>query len=114
MCPSEVSDVEFSLWRRYQAEGLVVWGVGSEDDLETLRRFRDQMGITFPILHDPGTLVLDTYGQLRHQFGIECVQNFGSMQLQYPDGAFGFHNQRFGDGFGHTAEDTLPPRVVVF
>lgn len=30
----------------------MVWGVASDDDLSILENFREQMGITFPILHD--------------------------------------------------------------
>ena len=95
MCPSEVSDVEFSLWRRYRDQGVVVWGIGSEDDLETLQRFRDQMGITFPILHDTGTVVLESYGQLRHQFGTRYPQDW----IIGRDG----HVVYFNDEFDHDA-----------
>lgn len=41
----------------------MVWGIGSSDPLDDLQDFRDQMGITFPILHDPGGAVLDDYAQ---------------------------------------------------
>jgi len=91
VCPSEVSDIEFSLWRRYQARGLVVWGIGGEDDIETLRRFRDQMGLTFPILYDAGTLVLNTYGQLRHQFGTRYPQDW----IIGPDGRVLYFNDEY-------------------
>ncbi len=30
----------------------MVWGIASDDDLDTLLSFRDQMGLTFPILYD--------------------------------------------------------------
>ena len=70
---------------------MVVWGIGAEDDLETLRRFRDQMGITFPILHDPGTLVLNTYGQLRHEFGTRYPQDW----IIGPDGVVLYFNEAF-------------------
>lgn len=57
---SEVSDVEVTLWREYQDDGLLIWAI-SEEDPDVLRTFRDQTGITFPVLHDEGGLVYDQY-----------------------------------------------------
>ena len=65
MCPSEVSDIERTLWQRYQDQGLVVWGIGSQDGYEDLVGFRDQMGVTFPILFDEGARVQAQYEQVR-------------------------------------------------
>ncbi len=65
MCPSEVSDIERALWERYQDQGLVVWGIGSEDTYEGLVAFRDRMGVSFPILFDEGRVVQAEYDQAR-------------------------------------------------
>lgn len=43
----------------------MVFAISSTDDLETLQRFRDQMGITFPILHDADGSVSAQYTQLK-------------------------------------------------
>ncbi len=91
MCPSEVSDIEFSLYRAYQARGLVVWGIASEDDVETLTTFRDQMGLTFPILFDGGGTVHSSYGQLRHDFGTRYPQDW----IIGPDGRVLYFNDEY-------------------
>ena len=51
MCPSEVSDIEHSIWRRYKDQGVQVFGIGSEDSLSALTNFRDSFGLTYPILY---------------------------------------------------------------
>ena len=61
MCPSEVSDVEHTIWQAYQDRGVKVWGVAGDDPLATLIAFRDQMGVTFPILFDENGEVHDQY-----------------------------------------------------
>ena len=61
MCPSEVSDVQSTLWQHYQDKGVIVWGIGSQDAYDSLVLFADQMGITFPILFDDGAVVQADY-----------------------------------------------------
>ena len=64
---SEVSDIEVSIWQAYRDQGVVVWGIGSPDPgretEEQLAAYRDQYGITFPILLDEGGVVIDQYSQ---------------------------------------------------
>jgi peroxiredoxin len=49
------------IWQEFKERGVIVWGIGSEDSQEVLRNFRDQMGLTFPILFDDGAVVQDDY-----------------------------------------------------
>ena len=49
------------IWQEYKDRGVVVWGIGSEDSLEILTSFREQMGLTFPILFDDGAAVQSQY-----------------------------------------------------
>ena len=53
MCPSEVSDISEHLWPEYREQGLRVWGIASMDDESTVERFRDQLGVDFPLFVDP-------------------------------------------------------------
>jgi peroxiredoxin len=39
----------------------VVWGIGSDDNLNNLTGFVNQMGLTFPVLFDEGGTVKDMY-----------------------------------------------------
>jgi len=49
------------VWREYQDDGLVVWGIASQDPLAQLISFRDQMGLTYPVLYDEGASVHTQY-----------------------------------------------------
>lgn len=53
-----------SLYQRYADQGVEVWGIASFESTETLTRFRDAYGITFPILVDADGAVSDVYNQL--------------------------------------------------
>ncbi len=60
---SEVSDVEVSLWQEYRDQGLVVWAIGPSDSMEDLIAYRDDMGLTFPVLYDEDGAVFSRYEQ---------------------------------------------------
>jgi peroxiredoxin len=50
-----------TIWRDYRDAGVLVWGVGSNEPVDVLERFRDQLGITFPILNDVDGSVFEQY-----------------------------------------------------
>lgn len=64
MCPSEVSDIEHTLWRTYGPLGVQVWGIASNEPDDTVRAFAEDMGVTFPILLDRDGSVYQEYYQL--------------------------------------------------
>jgi peroxiredoxin Q/BCP len=59
-CTTEACDFRDNL-RQFQAAGFTVLGV-SPDTPERLAKFRDQEGLTFPLLGDPDRGVLRAYG----------------------------------------------------
>ena len=60
-------DIENSLWQEYKDKGVVVWGIGSADDFDSLVTLRDQMGLTFPVLYDEGGVVMSQYDILNQE-----------------------------------------------
>lgn len=64
MCASEVSDIEHSLWQEYQDDGLEVWGIASQEPADTVERYVDNLGLTFPILLDEDGSLIETYRQV--------------------------------------------------
>lgn len=64
--------MEGTIWQEYKDRGLVVWGVGVDvyqgDTLETFTDFRDQMGLTYPVLYDDDAIVYEDYNQ-QAEFG---------------------------------------------
>ncbi len=63
MCPSEVSDIDDSIYAEYASKGVQVWAI-SADPKEALEDFRDQLDIDMPILMDPGEQALQQYRQV--------------------------------------------------
>jgi peroxiredoxin len=50
-----------SVQARYAEAGLVVLGVDADEPEETVTEFRDEVGVTFPLLLDPGGEVQQLY-----------------------------------------------------
>jgi len=50
---------------KFEAAGIKLYGV-SYDDVEALAEFSRAQGITFPLLSDPGSLIIKEYGILNH------------------------------------------------
>ena len=64
--PSHFSDVQASIRAKYPDEKLVVWGIASEGTLSSLNKFKEDMGLTFPILLDESGEVTATFAQPDH------------------------------------------------
>lgn len=45
-----------------------IFGIASQDERDRVVRFVAQMGLTFPVLYDHGTEVLNRYGSLPQAF----------------------------------------------
>jgi cytochrome c biogenesis protein CcmG/thiol:disulfide interchange protein DsbE len=60
-CKQEARDLE-AAYRRWHGHGVVVLGVDSEDYAGDGRSFAHRYGLTYPLVHDPGTSVKQRYG----------------------------------------------------
>lgn len=45
-------------------DDVVVWAIGSNDTLEDLQAFKEDLGLALPVLYDEDTAVLKAYGEL--------------------------------------------------
>jgi len=50
-----------TIWQEYQESGVQVWGIASNEPTNVLRNFREQLGLTFPILEDSDGSVFAKY-----------------------------------------------------
>lgn len=53
-CREEAPLIE-SLWREYEAQGVVILGVVSQDTAEEARAFVRELGLTYTMVRDPGS-----------------------------------------------------------
>jgi len=58
-CRKEMPDLE-ALYRRFEPQGLVILGV-SDEDVDKVKPFIEQQGITYPVLLDPGRKVNELF-----------------------------------------------------
>lgn len=105
MCPSEVSDIEDSVWRAWADEGVVVWGVTVEEEVETVREFRDVYGLTFPILVDPGGTFKIDWSMKPDVQTAPFPQNW----IVAPDGTIAYSNNHYEPGEVAEVLDRLLP-----
>lgn len=52
-----------TLWEVYADEGLVLWGIASEDEKGAVVQFVKQLGVQFPVLFDANGKVHEWYEQ---------------------------------------------------
>ena len=63
-CEEEMPAME-RLYRELRDEGFELLAVSVDDEREPVVRFRDRLGLTFPILLDPGQAVASAYQTFR-------------------------------------------------
>lgn len=59
-CQAEAPDLE-STYRKFQDRGVVVLFVSISEDAATARDYGDRVGLTFPMVADPGTRIASAY-----------------------------------------------------
>jgi len=91
------------VWQAYRDQGVVVWGIASEDSEENVIPYVEYLGLSFPILMDPGGVVHQGY-----------AQEFAFPTAAYPqdwvigtDGLVVYANNRFelGDVIGAVEQE---------
>ncbi len=60
-CLSEMPALQ-RLYSRLKDEGFVILAIGVDDDAESLRKFTEKYGLTFPVLFDEGSKIKRLYG----------------------------------------------------
>ena len=54
VCRKEMPFIEEEVWLPGKKEGLKVIGVDRDEPLETVKKFKKQIGVTYPLALDPG------------------------------------------------------------
>ncbi len=60
-CRAEMPALD-RMWRNLRDKGVVVWAIHIGGNIEQVRRFVRESGVTFPVLWDSGKLVADEWG----------------------------------------------------
>ena len=54
VCRKEMPFIEEEIWKPGSKDGLVVIGIDMDEPLETVRDFKNKIGVTYPLALDPG------------------------------------------------------------
>ncbi len=49
-----MSDIESGIWQKYKDDGVLVYGLYGSESPKALADFKDQTGITYPLMQDIG------------------------------------------------------------
>ena len=63
VCRTEMPFIESEIWQSGKDQGLVVIGIDRDEPLETVLKFRDDIGITYPLSLDPGADIFGLFAQ---------------------------------------------------
>jgi peroxiredoxin len=63
VCRKEMPYIEDEIWLPGKKEGLVIIGIDRDEPLETVKKFRKEMEITYPLALDPGAKIIELYAE---------------------------------------------------
>jgi peroxiredoxin len=80
-CREEMPVLE-ARFEKYKDEGLVILAIDFDEPAEDVRAFRDELGLTFPVLLDPGAAIQQLY-RVRGYPTTYFVDRDGMIQIQH-------------------------------
>ena len=63
VCRKEMPNIEKDIWQEKKDEGLKVIGIDRDEPPETVRKFRNDIGITYPLALDPGAEIFSLFAE---------------------------------------------------
>ena len=63
VCRREMPYIENDIWKEKKDEGLNIIGIDMDEPPETVRKFKADMGISYPLALDPGADIFGLYAQ---------------------------------------------------
>jgi peroxiredoxin len=63
VCRKEMPHIEKEIWQPYKNQGLIVVGIDRDEPLETVKKFSDETGISYPLALDPKAEIFKLYAE---------------------------------------------------
>lgn len=63
VCREEMPHIEEEIWQKHKDDDLVVVGIDRDEPLETVKKFAEQTGVTYPLALDPGAEIFSLYAE---------------------------------------------------
>ncbi|MFO8002093.1 MAG: TlpA disulfide reductase family protein [Marinilabilia sp.] len=63
VCREEMPHIEEEIWQKHKDDGLVVVGIDRDEPLETVKKFANETGVTYPLALDPDAEIFSLYAE---------------------------------------------------
>lgn len=63
VCIKEMPHIEEEVWQEWKDDGLVVIGVDRDEPLETVLKFKEKTGVSYPLALDPGAKIFQKFAE---------------------------------------------------
>ena len=63
VCRKEMPHIEKEIWQKHKNNGLIVVGIDRDEPLETVTKFAQETGVTYPLALDPGAEIFSLYAE---------------------------------------------------
>ena len=63
VCRKEMPHIEEEIWQKHKDNDLIVVGIDREEPLETVKKFAEQTGVTYPLALDPDAGIFSLYAE---------------------------------------------------
>lgn len=63
VCRKEMPYIEREIWQEKKDEGLKVIGIDRDEPVATVKKFKEDTGITYPLALDPGAEIFSLYAE---------------------------------------------------
>lgn len=61
VCRKEMPHIEEEIWQKHKDDDLLVVGIDRDEPLETVKKFAEQTGVTYPLALDPDAEIFSLY-----------------------------------------------------
>ncbi|HUS87282.1 MAG TPA: TlpA disulfide reductase family protein [Bacteroidales bacterium] len=61
VCRREMPFIEDEIWKAKKDDGMVVIGIDRDEPVETVRKFKSDIGVTYPLALDPGAEIFGLF-----------------------------------------------------
>jgi peroxiredoxin len=63
VCRTEMPFIEKEIWQQKKNEGLIVLGIDRDEPVETVLKFKKDIGVSYPLVLDPGAAIFGLFAQ---------------------------------------------------
>lgn len=63
VCIKEMPHIEEEVWQQWKDDGLIVIGVDRDEPMETVLKFKEKTGVTYPLALDPGAKIFQKFAE---------------------------------------------------